>query len=281
MMRSLRIFFIIVCVLVSSCSHAEQKEIYAKDIVKLLQKGKDVRIIGKIIMDDFDFTVIENCQLLSTDQIQNVVSSNVFFCNCVFMGNVTACNSLQKVPVHTRFEQNLVFQNCDFRGDVSFQSAVVMGTANFVKSKFRKKADFTNVAICGKDSYFSEIEAEGPVSMIYASFLGNLYLMDGQFQKELSLQNVMVNGKLMANGMKCSSNAEFDMASFRGRTIFNYSMFEKPASFVQSRFFDDAEFIGTKVKDSANFENTYFFGKVLFDDKEIPCSRVYNELINQ
>lgn len=280
-MKSLRLFFIIACVLVSSCSQAEQKEIYSKDIVKQLQKGKDVRIIGKIIMDDFDFTAIEKYQLVSTNQIQNVVSGNVFFCNCVFMGNVTACNNLQKVPVHTRFEQNLVFQNCDFRGEVSFKNAIVMGTANFDKAKFRKNTDFSNICVWARDSYFSEIEAEGPVAMYYASFFGNLYLMDGQFQDVLSLQNVTVNGKLMANGLKCSSNAEFDMASIRGRANFNYSTFEKSASFIQSRFYDDAEFINTNINDSANFENTYFFGKLNFGDKEIPCSRIYKDLINQ
>ena len=277
-MRIYRFVFLCLCVLFSSCSHAEQKEIYAKDIIKQLAKGKNITITNKIIMDDLDFTAVDNPQPLNSTSIQDVVKGNVFFVNCVFMGKVTACDNTQKIPIYTKFNENLVFQQCDFRGECDFQMAVVMGASSFVQSKFRKKANFNNFVVLGKDTYFSEIEAEDSFSMNYASFGGNFFIMDGKFQKDLSLQNATINGKLLANGLLCSANAEFDMISVHGRAIFNYSQVEKQASFIQSRFFDDADFIGIKFAEFT-YENAYFYGLLRFDDKEYPCSRKYEELL--
>ena len=277
-MKIYRLVFLCLCVLFSSCSHAEQKEIYAKDIIKQLAKGKNVTITNKIIMDDLDFTTVDNPQPLNSTLIQNVVKGNVFFVNCVFMGKVTACDDTKKIPIYTKFNENLVFQQCDFRGDCDFQMVIVMGTSSFAQSKFRKKANFDNFVVLGKDTYFSEIEAEDSFSMNYASFVGNFFIMDGKFQKDLSLQNATINGKLLANGLQCSANAEFDMISVHGRAIFNYSQVEKQASFIQSRFFDDADFIGIKFAESI-YENAYFYGLLRFDDKEYPCPRKYEELL--
>ena len=279
-MRIYRFVFLCLCVLFSSCSHAEQKEIYAKDIIKQLTKGKDVMIYNKIIMDDLDFTAVKNEQPLRTGQLQNVITGNVFFHSCVFMGNVTTNNrvSTGNQPSQTKFNENIIFQLCDFRGEADFENAIVMGSADFSQSAFRKKANFNNFVVLGKDTYFSEIEAEDSFSMIYASFGGNFYIMDGKFQKDFSLQNATINGKLLANGLLCSANAEFDMISVHGRAIFNYSQVEKQASFIQSRFFDDADFIGIKFAEST-YENAYFYGLLRFDDKEYPCPRKYEELL--
>jgi len=280
-MKIYKLVFLCLCVLFSSCSHAEQKEIYAKDIIKQLTKGKDVMIYNKIIMDDLDFTAVKNEQPLRTGQLQNVITGNVFFHSCVFMGNVTTNNKVGtgNQPTQTKFNENVIFQLCDFRGEADFENAIVMGSADFLQSAFRKKANFNNFVVLGKDTYFSEIEAEDSFTMIYASFGGNFYIMDGKFQKDFCLQNAMINGKLLANGNTCSGNAEFDMMTVQGRAIFNYMQCEKQASFIQSRFFDDAEFVGTNFADSANYESAYFYGKLLLGDKEIPCPRKYEELI--
>lgn len=279
-MKIYRSILILLCVMVSACTHAEQKEMHAKDIIKLLEKGKNVEIANKIILDDLDFTLGNHLQMLSNSQIQNVINSNVFFSNCVFMGKITTNGTKDNFPIATKFSENLIFHNCDFRGDVDFSNAVVLGAINFNKAKFRKNTSFNNLMAFSKDAYFSEIEAEGSVSMIYASFNGNLFLMDGQFQSDLSLQNITIQGKLMASGLQCTSAAEFDMMSIRGRAIFNYTNFNKQASFIQSRFFDDADFVGTTFSENANLENTYFFGKLNMGDKEYPCDRTMEQLLN-
>lgn len=269
---------LLLCMLISSCSHAEQREIKSSDFMKDLKSGKSITVVNKIILDNVDFTSTENYQILGT-QLQNVIEGNISFVNCVFMSDVTALGKKDNASVSTIFNNNLQFVNCDFRGTVTFDNAVVMGTTNFNKAKFLKPASFNNMTIWAKDSYFSEIEAEDNVSFIYSSFYGNLYIMDGKFKGDFSLQNALVNGKLLANGLQCSKAAEFDMSSIRGRAIFNYSTFEKQASFIQARFFDDADFVETNFSESANLEGTYFFGKLNMGDKFYPCNREMKDLM--
>lgn len=237
------------CVLFSSCTHAQTQEIKASEIVKLLKKGKNVEFANKIILNDLNFTEIENLQMLSSSQMQNVVESNIFFVNCVFMGNVVTNGTYKSVAVQTKFNNNLVFQNCDFRGKVDFENTVVIGRLCFNKAKFRFDALLNNMTIYAKDSYLSEIEAEGKMQLINSSFAGNLYLMDCSFQNGVSLQNATIAGKLLANGMKSTKTAEFDMMTVGNTANFNYSTFDSNPTFIQTHFTQGAEFVGDTLTD--------------------------------
>lgn len=260
--------------LFSSCTQAqEKKEIHASDFLKDVKKGKAVSVANKIILDDVNFFVSEkNLQLAGSNRLENVVDGNIFFVNCIFMGNVSAVGEYKSVGVQTKFNNNLIFQNCDFRGDVVFDNAVVMGTADFQQAKFRKNASFNNMMIWAKDSYFSEIEAEGTVNFIYATFNGNLYMRDAVFQKPVSFQGVTVQGQFAASGMNCLQSAEFDMITVGQRAIFNYSTFAKQPTFIQARFHDDAEFVGDTLQNvNEVFENTYVAGKLLIGESVAPA----------
>ena len=150
-MKLHRIILIGLCMLVSSCSQAEQKEMKAKDLLKVLEKGKSLEIANVIILDDLDFTTLENEQMLSANQVQVVVPENVFFYNCIFMGKVTTSGtkaiSSKEVQKQMKFEQNFVFQNCDFRGEVNFDNLIVKGQFSLEKSKFRQFASCNNMMI--------------------------------------------------------------------------------------------------------------------------------------
>lgn len=271
-MKIQKYLFIAVCVLFSACSQAaDTKEIHASSFMKDVKKGKNVEIANKIILDDVDFTSIEKYQLLNSSQLQNVVEGNICFINCIFMGKVTAVGEYKSVGVQTKFNNNLVFQSCDFRGDVVFDNAVVMGAADFEQAKFRKNASFNNMMVWAKDSYFSEIEAEGTVNMIYTSFNGNLYIRDAIFQKSVSFQGMTVQGLLAASSMKCSESTEFDMVTVGKRAMFNYSSFAQQPTFIQARFHDDAEFVGIEFQNlNEAFEKTCVYGKLQIGETIYP-----------
>ena len=246
-MKLHKIILIGLCLFVSSCSQAEQKEVKAKDLLKVLQKGKSIEVANLIILDDLDFTTLENEQMLSSSQLQEVVSQNVYFYNCIFMGKVTTSGtksiSSAQVQKQMKFEQNFVFQNCDFRGDVNFDNTIVQGQFSLQKSKFRQSTSCNNMMIWGKDTYLSEIEAEQPFHMIYCTFLGNVYLNDATFLEKVSMQESTIHGKFVANNVKAAKAVAFDMLSVRGRALFNYAEMKDFALFSGARFFDDAEFI--------------------------------------
>ncbi len=272
-MKIQKYVLIALCVLLSSCAQAkDSKEIHASSFMKDLKKGKNVEIANKIILDDVDFTSIEKLQMLSANQIQNVVEGNVCFINCIFMGKVTATGKYKSVDVQTKFNNNVIFENCDFRGDVSFDNAVVTGSVNFQQAKFRKAASFINLMAWTKEAYFSEIEAEEDINFIYATFNGSVYMRNAIFQKSVSFQGMTVQGQFAASGMKCAQSAEFDMLTVGQRAIFNYSTFEKQPTFIQARFHDDAEFVGITLQNlNEVFENTYVGGKLLVGESVAPA----------
>lgn len=276
-----KIILIGLCMLFSGCSQAEQKEMKAKDLLKVLEKGKSLEIANVIILDDLDFATLENEQMLSANQVQVVVPGNVFFYNCIFMGKVTTSGtktiSSKEVQKQMKFEQNFVFQNCDFRGDVNFDNTIVQGQFSLEKSKFRQFTSCNNMMIWSKDIYLSEIEAEKPFNMIYSTFLGNVYLNDAIFHEKIAMQESTIHGKFVTNNLKANKVASFDMLSVRGRAMFNYAEMKGVALFSESRFFDDAEFIktdfGAQSRDTI-FKGSHFYGKNINEDVERNCCHI-------
>ena len=263
MYRSL--FFIVVAVFMCfSCAGTEKKEIKASEIIKLITKGKPIQIVDRIIMDDLDFTAGSEPFILNAGNLQNKINVNIFFSNCLFVGKVTSNGKPGQLPVHTVFGNNLVFVDCDFRGEVDFEGAIVFGMVNFNKSVFREKANFNNLSVWAKDSYFSEVTAEKDFSFIYSSFLGNLYVRDAHFKGKTSFQESSIKGKLSFNNTVFTEKVGVDLMEVYGRAFFNYTIFEKNAEFSFSRFLSTTEFVSTEFKETGNFEKTFFLNTVRF-----------------
>lgn len=249
-----------------SCTATGKKDIKASDIIRLLQKGKDVQIADKIVWGDLDFTTLGNLKVRTPGLLQADVEGNIFFSNCVFMGKVFSAGKKGALPVTARFKCNLVFHECDFRGEVDFSNAEVSGMAYFGKSVFRENARFNQLSVWSKDSYFSEVKAEKDFSMVYSAFEGNLYFLDAVFGQKASFQEMSVQGKLSFNNAFFKEKAGLDLMSVNGAAFFNYAVFEKGADFSYSRFLHTADFINTTFGDKGNFEKTYFLNTVRFKE---------------
>jgi len=252
-----------------SCANAqkEKKEIKASDILKTIEKGKPVQIVGKIIVDDLDFSQANEPFVLDAFNVQTEITSNIFFSHCVFMGNVTSNSSKGKTNLQSVFKNNLIFNQCDFRGEVDFRSAVVFGKVDFSQSTFRKQANFNNISVWSKSSYFDNMVAEQKFSMIYASFFGNVSFLDAKFQEKTSFQEIKVNGNLSFINAVFADNVDFALME-AGRTLFNYAVFEKNVSFGNARFSSSAEFINTTFGGDVNVENAYFADVVKINGTE-------------
>ena len=267
-MRKLLLLLIPV-LMVFSCNGAEKKEITASDIIKLLKSGKDIQLVGRIIMDDLDFTIAGEPVALNVNLLQNETSSNIFFSGCIFIGKVTANGKKGQAAIQSRFSKNLLFLNCDFRGEVDFGQSVVFGMVNFSKSIFREDANFNNMSVWSKDSYFSEVKAEKNFSMIYTAFMGNLYFINAQFEQNATFQETSVKGSLSFNNAAFKERAGFDLMEICGSAFFNYVVFEKTVNFSFSRFLHTADFVKTTFKEKGNFEKASFLNTVRFEDVDM------------
>ncbi len=265
-MKIYRLILLVASVVVClSCVGAEKKEMKASEIIKLVKKGKPVQIVNKIILDDLDFTSGSEPFILNANMLQCEIRSNIFFDQCVFMGKVTSNGKLDKTPIQSCFKSNLVFMGCDFRGEVNFEGAIIFGMVNFGRSVFRENANFNNMAVWAKDSYFSEMKAEKDFSMIYASFAGNLFFLDAGFSGNTSLQETSVKGKLSFNNSVFKERAGFDLMEVCGGAFFNYTKFEKTTDFSWSRFLHTTEFVNASFGKQVNFEKTFFLNTVNFE----------------
>ena len=248
------------------CHGAEKKEIKASEIIKLVQTGKPVQLVNKIIIDDLDFTADSKPFALNANMFRCEVQSSIYFEGCVFLGRVTSNGKRGKTQVQTCFRNNLTFVDCDFRGEVDFDGAVVFGMINFGRSVFRENVSFNNMAVWAKDSYFSEMKVEKDFMMIYTAFSGNLFLPDAVFNGNASFQETSVKGKLIFNNCIFAERAGFDLMEVYGSAFFNYAKFVKTADFSSSRFMFTADFVQTDFGSQANFEKASFMHKVNFEE---------------
>ena len=265
-MKTFRLFtFALSFMICFSCVRAEQKEMKASEILSLVKKEKSVHVVDKIIIGEVDFT--EGCEpfILSVNMLQCDIMSNIFFENCVFMDKVTSNGKHGKTPVQSRFMRNLLFNGCDFRGEVDFSDATVFGMVSFGRTVFREKANFNNIAVWSKDSYFSEMKAEKTFSMVYSYFAGNLNFLDAAFDGNASFQEITVTGKLSFKNSVFKDRAGFDMMTVSGNASFNYARFEKTANFSWARFMGAAEFVNANFETQPRFEKTLFLNKANFE----------------
>lgn len=249
-----------------SCAHAEKKEIKSSEIVKLIKKGKSVQITDKIILDDLDFLLMPEFNVLNANALQVDVDANIFFNNCVFMGKVSSNGKMKDMLVQTRFKNNLVFIDCDFRSEVDFENAIIEGMVNFNKSIFRENASFNGMAVWAKNSYFSEIKAEKRFNMIYASFMGNVYCIGSIFNDVVSFQETSVNGKFSLNTSVFNKRTDLGMIQIGRSASFNYTVFNDNVTFALSQFIGSTDFVNTTFEKSIDFEKTCFLNTVRFID---------------
>jgi hypothetical protein len=219
-------------------------------------------------VDDLNFSDVSEPFAFSPNALQVEIRSNIFFSNCIFLGKVTSNGKKDRLIVKSKFNNNLVFLNCDFRGEVDFSEMVVQGLLNFTKSTFREDTNFNGITVWAKDAYFSEITAEKQFSMIYALFINNLYILSATFKDNASFQQTTVSGDISFNSATFNKRAEFDIMRICGKALFNYVTFEQKALFAGTEFLHTVGFIKTEFKKDANFEKTYFLNKISFENND-------------
>ncbi|MDR2927021.1 MAG: pentapeptide repeat-containing protein [Cytophagaceae bacterium] len=261
MMKHIVSFFICF-VLLASCSAAEKKEMKASDVIKLLKNGKHIHFHDKIITDDLCFANAAEPFLISANTLQSEIGGNIFFSNCIFLGKVTSTQKVGQTTARSAFRNNLIFIDCDFRGEVDFAEATVNGIVNFSKSTFHENATFNGMAVWAKDSYFSEIKAEKRFSAVYSQFMGNLHIIAAEFADRVSFQETSVKGKFVLNNSHFSSRAAFDMMETNGSAFFNYVAFADNVNFSNARFMNSVDFIKTIFGKTPTFDNAYFLSAI-------------------
>jgi predicted transcriptional regulator with HTH domain len=229
--------FLLLILFAISFSFAAKETVKASDIIKKLAKGESVEIADAVIEGSLDFSSAGKSSPVNSAMFEARVKGNVFFLRCVFKEPVIA----QKNNAYTRFDGNLVFLESEFKKEANFSNAVVFGAVNFSKSVFNENAEFSQMSIWSKNSYFSEITANRKFSLEGSSIQGSLSIMNAKFFGKLSLQEVFIQENLQSSNASFDNVADFAMLRVGGRSIFRYAKFKFKPDFSASKFAEAPE----------------------------------------
>ena len=228
-MKKLINILTLLVVFISGCSAGNPEEvnngISAAKILSQINKGKTILIQNMIISDELDFSKVDKNFVFSSGQKIATIEVPVTFINCVFLKAVKAVGSDGKITTTCQFEQNLTFENCDFRADADFSNIVVKGQTNFTGTKFRENAQFANVAFYGKNHYFTSVSAEKAFFMQDALINGNLDFFKAKAGGKFSVQGIHVAGTAVFNSIECAAKSDFSLAVFDMGLMMNYAVF--------------------------------------------------------
>lgn len=280
------LFPLFACTDVQSKGAEKAKEVRAEEILKTLNKGEAVMLVNAIVVGDLNFSEVKEVSISSPRQVVADVRRNVFFQNCVFLGEVSAhrkMNTEQKQAVatcRTRFAGDVCFHECDFRKGLDMNGAVVCGELNLSNSIFNGDVFLNQMQARGKSVAMTEIDVKGTFDFINTVVSGDLNLMDATFAKDVSfsglnvcnmnLNNVqvggrfflsesMVNGIVMMNYAQCDGEAQFSFSRFADRVDICQTTFGALFSVEKSKFWGDVRMNGSSFASDIVTEKAVFW----------------------
>lgn len=259
--------FSIISFFLCSCGFAkDDKMVEAKDIIKQLNKGKNIQLVDKIIKDDLDFSKIEESSVDPSGYLTHTVKPEVLFVKCVFLGKVTCSSKEGKVYHQANFANNVSFRTCDFRNTVDFSRVVVNGNINFAQSVFRENVDFNGVHVRGGNMQMWEIVAEKEYAMA-DSRSESLNLMDAHFNKACILQSTQCS-KLQLSNVVCDSTIDMSMSNIKGMAYINYGKFFGTVLLNEFRVESSFDMMSCQFSKDLQIENSLFMGKTRFNETQ-------------
>ena len=208
------------------------REVQAKDLIALLDKGKHICLDSCVVWGDLDFTKFRNRNRISSNITQVFVNQSVTFIGCVFMGKVKAFDTSGSVCVE--FGHNLSFTGCDFRQEADFTESTIGGNAFFTGSVFRKKLSLQGAHFRHKKAYFNEMQFEDEALFQNTVFAGDVNFMHTVFSASAMFQKTRIWGLLFMGNVRFKGYADFTYAS-AGESVFNYATFGERYDFGYSQ----------------------------------------------
>lgn len=251
----------------SKDANKELKELKSSEIIKSIDKGKDVVILNAIIYDDLDFSSIKKVAVSGPRQATADVNVHLYFQDCVFMGNVTTIGSItndnNKVVAkkHTRFGGDVCFFNCDFRKEANFNESIFANNVVFTKTVFNGKASFNHILVNGTSCAMNEIQANDKFEFVIPTIRGDVSFMDAQFAKSANFSGCRVND-LILNNVQFEDRLDLSNAIIDGMFQFNYGKCEGDCQLSFSRFMDAVNILQTTFNGDFSMERSLFFGGV-------------------
>jgi len=280
-MKTLQIIILLISVsfCFTNCSNFKDETIKAEDIIKSINKNKDILLIQKTITGDLDFTKIKTAYAMSNQLIIVEIQPSITFIDCKFEGKVLGFNIVNNAGYCTNFKRNLTFMKCKFADSLNFRQTTIDQTANFSQSEFDKNVSFEGAVFNGSTNYFNETIFRSDARFTNATFNGNAIFIKAVF-KQLAL----------FSKIKFEKNASFSAINFYGYTDFsnceamslftaNYSFFSDRTYFNDAIFHSTADFHNIETDTIIEFKNIIFYGNTKFEKSTFKYNTTFRNTI--
>ncbi|WP_276497595.1 pentapeptide repeat-containing protein [Pontibacter litorisediminis] len=233
-----------------------QTKVNASEVLAKINRGEAVSYKNAEIVGDLDMTKLQNMKLEkggdsknTTKEYVSTVTAPLTFVNCTFTGDVLAYfnpdNELNlKKPnnevYNTNFEEDVLFENCNFKQKAAFKYSEFEGKASFLSSRFAEEANFK-----------------------YADF-----------EQSVNFSNVRFGGEANFKYVEFPERASFAGATYKGEANYKYAKFERGANFEKALFDGTANFKYTKVSGDFNIKGADFRGGNDFKYTEVNSRKV-------
>ncbi len=214
------------------CPLIEKKEYESAEIIESINRGEDIYLSKKIIIDDFSLA-----PSVGEGEISNFpqkILTNIAFIGCEFKGQVKIQNVI--------FEKRISFQGCRFEKDVKFWpfSPEFLDEIDLSFAYFQESADFHGVKFQKELKLFNSIFYKG-VEFNQAEF-GSIDAKYVTFSDRDNNDNLKIY---------------FHDCRFMGPADFSGSIFKCKADFGGSQFNETVE-LGCTFEKDAIFSNVLF-----------------------
>ena len=240
---------------------SSKKEISTKQLINLLEKGKDVLLVDKIIIDDLDFVKVGE----GIEELRNVythyISSAIVFKNCQFKGKVITHQLGEKILHRTFFMKNISFIQCIFENEVAIQQSTVQGVTNFSESVFNKKVSL-ETSVFQSNVFFDKVTCQNQACFQNALFQQDFSSIESFYYQLVSFQRTVFKGNTSCSSIEFHHNLDFGLTVFDGPFLFNYNKLKQKSNFNKINCRGKFECLNTTFEKDATFKEAIFLQKV-------------------
>ncbi len=215
--------------------------ISATAILRQIEAGKTVSYENYEIIGNLDLTSIQNRSFsreINNDSTQKIIWNQVKvplnFQHCIFKGSISGyyLNYRQNIVFRSRFRKPVVFKNCEFQGESSFQNTEFQGKVDFTGAEFKTEALFKNAEFM-KETHFQDVHFRGDANFRSVIFKKSASFIGAYFEEEAEFRSA-----------KFHRGANFYKALFMSKALFQSVEFYKAAFFKEAQFKREFDFQG-------------------------------------
>ncbi len=170
------------------------------------------------------------------------------------------------------FKENVNFSNFIFPVEITQETAVFSGVANFsntiflenvnfTNTRFSKNANFKNAVFYGRSIRFRDVNFEKTADFKNVILEGSVSFKNVNFLGYANFKNTQLHNRADFEDARFFGKSNFKDTLFLKNSYFNGAIFYEIADFEKTKFCgEDAKFKGTTFKKIADFTNTTFKG---------------------